>query len=541
MTNKKIEGDEWAATLSVMASQQDDPLVWSFLRRRMRNGDAYSISHPPFVFPFLKELYETFRDMSPRMRVVIQKAAQMGFTELAINIAFWFMDRKRENVLYVLPSQTQESDFAQERLDTGAIYPSPYIRNAFSEIANVRLKIGWNQALYLRGSQSARGLVSIPVGLLIRDEFDHMDPEGRDLAETRLGASQWKWKFDLSNPSYTEVGINLLFSQGTQHKWHLRCENDHYEEPIWPDSIKEGQLVCPECGKLMDKSSGIWIAKNPKAPFRSFHISQMASPLIDPSEIEEAWKDAEGNLSKVQQFYNYRLGLPHTSQATDLSADIIRRAKGSHKQQPSGKHCFMGVDPGALNWYVIFDQKRRIIAIGTAEWEELEMLMDTYNVEYAAVELEPETKAAKAFADKFRNKVLLVDYLPASSEPETRYKRIQDDKLQLVQPHRTELLDEALSPIRKGEPKIIPWDAPEVFFKHLSKIQRIRQVMQGREVYAYANKGDDHLCHALAFATLAYQHGTKKRSGPVPLPSRIPKPSIWRSDERSRLSIIGRS
>ncbi len=533
---QNVPEDEWAAAIGVLAAQQDDPLVWSFLRRRLKDGSAYSIAHYPFKLPFLKEVYQAFKTMKPRDRIVIQKAAQMGFTEMAINIVFWFMNMKKENVLYVLPSQTQESDFAQERLDTGAIMPSPYIRKAFSETANVRLKIGWNQALYLRGAQSSIGLLSIPVGLLVRDEYDRMDAEGRDLAEHRLGASLWKWKFDLSNPSYFEIGINLLYEEGTKHEWCLKCENGHYEPPTWPDSIKDNKLVCPECGADVSKEEGLWIPKKPKAPYRSYHVSQLASPLVDPEDAQSQWEKAEGNLSRIQAFYNFVLGLPYKTQAIDLSPDMIKKSIGFHGQKTTGKHCFMGVDPGAVNWYVVLDSDRRIVAMGDASWEELERLMDDYGVECCGIEIEPETRAAKGFAFKFRSRTILVDYRPASSDPETQYKTIEDDKLQMVKPNRTEILDEALSPIRKGEPKIIPWDAPKSFFKHLGNIQRIRQIMSGREVYAYTNKGDDHFCHALAFATLAWQHRAKKRTGPTPMPSRIPKPSVWRGDERTRLS-----
>lgn len=524
------ERDHIAETIGVLIAQQkDDPLAWAKLHRRMKTRAAYSINHEPFRFPFLQGIYDAIGSMPNNGRVVVQKAAQIGLTEVAINVTFWFMDQKQEHVLYMLPSQNQESDFASERLDMGAINCSPYIKKAFSDVANVRLKLGWGQALYLRGSQATANLISIPVGFLVRDEYDRMLPEGRELAETRLGASRYKWKLDLSNPSAPEIGINEAFLRGSQHEWIIACPKGHSEPVTWPDSIKDGQIVCPECQQPIDVTQGEWRPQKTDAPYKSFHLTQLLSPLSNPEDMEQSWKEAQGDLTKLEYFYNFVLGLPYAAAGVDISDGMIRRAIGKHRQHYSSDGTYMGIDVGATNWYVAMNKDHKIINCGSATWEELERLMGDLGVKQCGIEMEPEITRAKAFASKFPDRVFLIDYRGGHTATETQYKELDDGKYTLIMPNRTEIIDEALSYIRRGE-QILPLDTPPMMKKHLKALRRRQRKVMGRDVYLYQSEGADHLCHAMTFAHLAWKQQSTPR-GPAPMPSRLSKISVWRRKE----------
>jgi len=67
------------------------------------------------------------------------KSAQAGFTEVGINRALWTIDTKRQNVLYVLPTKGNASDFSKSRFDN-AIDLSPYLKNLFTDTNTVGLK-----------------------------------------------------------------------------------------------------------------------------------------------------------------------------------------------------------------------------------------------------------------------------------------------------------------------------------------------------------------------------------------------------------------
>ena len=76
----------------------------------------------------LPALAEIARD--PHPLVVIKKSAQVGLTELMVNLALWAADTgyaERGNALFLMPTQNQMDDFAQARFDR-AIQDSSYLR-----------------------------------------------------------------------------------------------------------------------------------------------------------------------------------------------------------------------------------------------------------------------------------------------------------------------------------------------------------------------------------------------------------------------------
>jgi len=497
---------------------------WTRVRRFMPDGRPYSIYRFPFFQPYLRELYDRFSSAGPGFHVVVQKAAQMGWSEFAINLALWFMETKNENVLYMLPSFSQLADFSHARLEQ-AISRSPHIRSGFTSIDNVGLKIGWGAALYLRGSNAKEKLLEIPVGLLIRDEYDRMDPEGAAQAETRLGASRWAWKLDISNPSRPGEGINALWLKGSQGVWEIPCVKGHWHEPHWPESVRDGELVCPECGARVLLAHGRWRHLNPKAPLLSYRLSRLISPQADLKGLQRQWIEAEGDETKKALFFNFVLGLPYSPTAERFLAADLQRAIGSHAQQAAGERCFLGVDPGGeMHWTVILDREGKIVHIGSYKsFEALCQLMERFNVEHAVCELRPETRLAKAFALRFRGTVSLFEYLPATSELGLRRSELPEG-VPLLKMNRTELLDEALAPLRRGE-RLIPLDAPQVFFLHLEALVRRRVVKRGIEVFVYEATGPDHLAHALAFAHLARRVRTRPQ---FVSPRAVPRVSPWK-------------
>jgi phage terminase large subunit GpA-like protein len=71
----------------------------------------------PFTFehfPWQKEILNT----GNTPRVSVQKGAQLGFSVAAIAKCLHVIDSKKEDVLYILPTDKIASVFAQSRLDT---------------------------------------------------------------------------------------------------------------------------------------------------------------------------------------------------------------------------------------------------------------------------------------------------------------------------------------------------------------------------------------------------------------------------------------
>jgi len=134
----------------------------------------YRIMGQPFPGPWTFNHHPWLKDMHDSQAEIIigQKAAQMGYTEVALNKVFKAIDIDGISVLYVLPASTPDaSDFSTARFDP-ALEMSEHLRSMFTDVKNIGHKRAGNANLYIRGSRSRSQLKSIPVGLVIVDEKD---------------------------------------------------------------------------------------------------------------------------------------------------------------------------------------------------------------------------------------------------------------------------------------------------------------------------------------------------------------------------------
>ena len=136
------------------------------VRRDPADSWAWTMAHRmmagrlPIHLPALAAIA---RDLHPG--VVVQKSAQVGATELFVNLALWAADTRyalRGHVLFLMPTQNQMDDFAQSRFDR-AIQDSPYLRGRLQPepprrkgADSKRLKRVGDGYIFLRGADSRR-------------------------------------------------------------------------------------------------------------------------------------------------------------------------------------------------------------------------------------------------------------------------------------------------------------------------------------------------------------------------------------------------
>ena len=489
-----------------------DPYHWATSHCIMPDGSPYRILGPPFIQPYLREMYRSFGGLPRRGRIVVMKAAQMGWTEWAKNCAFWFMDKKREGVLYMLRTDGELGQFAQARLNP-SIRDSPYIRRAFSDADNVALKIGWGQSFYLRGATATEKLREIPVGLVVRDEYEVMDPLGANQALARLGASENQYVIDLGNPRYPEAGIHADYLEGTQNEWQLSCRHcKTWAAPRWPDSINEehpDSLVCPECGKPIKRlQTGRWVALNPRARYFSHHIAQFVNSRVRPVDLIEEWRAAKGDPTKEQLFYNLRLGLPYAPAGARLDWSVIKHLPSSGPMlMACDRDTVMGVDVGAVLHVVVRLVSGGIVWVGEVEWEQLDRLMGAYNVIACGMDAMPETHSAKLFGQRFPDQVVLIRYHSTPLSTATAEK--VEDGVSIRTVPRTASLDAAFSLIHNGE-LAVPESLPPDFWEHFTCVTR-HIVDDGKKRYAtyIEDSGKpDHYAHAFNYSEIVREGGT---------------------------------
>jgi hypothetical protein len=409
-------------------------------------------------YPWLVDLYNGIGILKPGWNMVIRKAAQMGLTEMAINLAFYVIDVHGGRVFYALPPGLNVvSDFAHDRISP-AISDSEHIREMATDIDNVGLKTFKRGTLYLRGTSVPQGrpdkaaqLASVPVDAAIIDEVDRVPPAAIPLIEDRMGDSRLKAKLMLSTPTYPGAGIDAIYQGSDQREPQIQCQDcQRWTWLIWElVAEREGRLACwcPSCKAAIDRVSAWdhnrirWTARNPDSEIVGFWISKLVSPRV---ELADMWKRSRSTeVSELLAFHNNDLGIGYEPQGARLTLELLRACADDYEMPDTATWCAMGVDVGyVLNVWIVQplqDGRQRAVYIGEVlDWSELDRLMVRYGVRVCVVDDGPELTADIAFARRHRGRVFLANYV--ENMPGADWCRF-DVKAQKVSIDRTSGLD----------------------------------------------------------------------------------------------------
>jgi|TARA_R110000751_G_scaffold64254_7_gene132160 phage terminase large subunit GpA-like protein len=527
LTRKGIDkASKWAEKYRMMGNPHPGP--WRFKRH-----------------PWLLEMHDT-----SERKIVGQKAAQMGYTEWAMNMAFYHMDVKGQDVLYVLPTSDDASDFTSARFDP-ALENSEHLKNFFGDVNNVGLKRAGTNILYVRGSKSRSKLKSIPAPIMIWDEVDEMPPASLALGEERQSGQDDYRTMMLSTPSLANTGINTEFEYSTKDRYHFVCPCcSRLTELVFPDclvitgdkvtdpEVKNSHLICKECkGVLPNETKQDWlkpvahggtgrfVAEYPGREVRGFHVSQLYSMAAKcaPDKIAEAALKAQYDETRAQELWNSKLGLCYAAEGSKVTEEHLAALIRDYVMGPNlleNKYTTLGCDIGAknnvvikewtpdVNWrpgYAVNDcwRPRTIKVHKTSgdvdDFDEVLQLFDEYGCHAAVVDAEPERRAASQFARKRPGKIYLCDY---STGQASRSLSIIEDEM-LMKANRTAWLDLTLGRYKAGTIDL-PKDLSQEFKNHICEPTRVLQEDKWGNPYAtYKNAGPDHYAHADNYAELA--------------------------------------
>lgn len=474
----------------------------------------------PFTFERHEYLIEPYRDEHPYQ--VEMKAAQVGNTTKAMLRAIYaarFMEMR--GVLYLFPSRTDVLDFSKSRI-TPLIEENPETIGAWiKDTDSAGLKRIWNTSLYLRGMQSRVGLKSIPVDFIVFDELDEAPQNAVDMAMERMGHSEFKIVAMLSNPTLPDYGIDKAFQQTDQRYWLLKCEKCGTHtclEDTFPDCLLEigGRVIraCCKCHAELNPSVGEWVAKRPSVTDRrGYHYTQLFSHYVDPADILRQFR----TTNNLTDFYNLKIGNAYVEATNRLSVPEILSLCGNEGILSSDRGpCFMGVDQGKDLHVVIgkrhAEKKGKIVHLGVyRDWEELDPLMRGFNVSRCVVDALPETRNARAFAERHRGKVFLNYY---QDRQKGRYAWNEKDLT--VSCNRTESLDASHMEVMRGE-VVFPKECEVVqeFARHLSNVAKKLEEDEdtGSKRYVYVKLGADHFRHAFNYEAMARQYSANSLFG----------------------------
>lgn len=395
-------------------------------------------------------LIAPYMDNSPRQ--VIMKAAQVGWSTLAILKAFHLAYYNKANVIYTLPSKSIVKDFVIPKVDP-LISNNSVIKRMITGADSTGLKSIGDRFVYFRSSWDEASGIAISAHILISDEVDRSNQLALRTYRTRLDAAKqdrpdlgWEWKF--SNPSIPGDGVDVWWQISDQKHWFIKCPHCNLRQYMsYPENInfETEQYVCKHCFGILsstDRTTGEWIKRRLGSKISGYWLNQMMLPWIPASKIIEESKGDQ------QVFYNFTLGLPYISKEKNVSKEDILKCIQLDIENPR-TDVAIGVDVGKIKHYVI-GNAYGIFRVGTtSSWDEIESLRNQYDA-YMVIDAMPNPDDPVKLARKYRGKVFIHYYREDSKQLGT-VEWGEGEKYGVVYSDRTKIFDNLVADIQNQD------------------------------------------------------------------------------------------
>ena len=298
--------------------------------------------------PYQKEIMDVFNEPNIQ-RIVVMSSSQVGKTEIILNTIAYYVDQDPSPMMIVQPTLQMGQAFSKDRL-SAMIRDTEKIRECFKE---ARTRDSGNTLLHktvpsghltIVGSNSASGLASRPIRVLLLDEVDRYDASaGTEGDPTELAIARTKSFFNrkiymCSTPTVKGLSrIEAAFLESDQRYYYVPCpECDHKQKLVWKNVIWEedkpetARYACENCGSLIDESKkqwmlkhGEWIASAPTHNTAGFHISELYSVWSTWGEMATAFLEAKKQPETLKTFINTALGETWEEQGDSLEHETL--------------------------------------------------------------------------------------------------------------------------------------------------------------------------------------------------------------------------
>ena len=252
--------------------------------------------------------------------VVFMKSAQVGATEILNNIVGYYIDQDPSPILILQPTLSMAQAWSKDRL-SNMIRDCNVLRE---KIGDPKSKDGGNTVLSKQfpggninivGSNSAAGLASRPVRILLCDEVDRYDQsagtEGDPInLATKRTTTFWNRKILLTSTPTTKglSRIEVAFEQSDKRYYNVPCPSCKKLQVLdwgqiqWEDGKPEtAKYYCIHCEEEINESkkqwmltNGKWVATDKSNGVAGFHISELYSPW-------RSWKDIALDFYSVKK------------------------------------------------------------------------------------------------------------------------------------------------------------------------------------------------------------------------------------------------
>jgi len=332
---KKLLVSEWADNYRFLTSESSaEPGKWRTSRA------AYQ-----------REIMDCIIDRNIET-VVVMKSAQIGATELLLNVLGYYISQDPCPVLVLQPTIEMGRSFSKDRL-APMLASSPALEDKVKE---PRSRDSENTVLHkkfpgghmtITGANSASGLASRPIRILLVDECDRYPPsagtEGDPIAlATKRTTTFWNRKIIMaSTPTIDGLSrIQTAFESSDKRRFWVPCvhcneyitlewANIHWEE----NEPETAHYVCQECGSIMEEKhkiqmlrNGEWRAENETTTIAGFHISELYSPWSTWESMAVGFSQAKKHPEMLKTWVNTSLGETWKDSGTEIESEgLLKR------------------------------------------------------------------------------------------------------------------------------------------------------------------------------------------------------------------------
>lgn len=445
-------------------------------------------------------LWDVYLDKSPRL--VCLKAAQIGFTTMAILKTAHLARYTGLDIIYILPTASDVNDFVSGKVNR-IIAQNPVLQEWTKDKDSVEQKQMGNNIIYYRGSWTERAALMVSADLLVMDEFDRSKQDILDQYSSRLQHSKHGWQWVFSNPSAMGHGVDKYWQLSDQKHWFIKCQACKHEQYLrWPESIDQERkcFQCLKCHAELTRearAAGSWRPKfdrSEERPWSGYWISLLMAPWVSAAYILDLYE------SKTEEyFYNFVLGLPWVGSGNKITEEMLWQnlKKGTHLQDG---RIVIGCDTGKHLHYVCGDSKGLFFHGETDTYDDLERLLERWPTSVIVFDQGGDLIGPRKLREKYPGRVYLCHYaVDRKTMQLIRWGKDQEsgnviaDRNRMIQLVIDELNDKRL-PI---------WGTIEDWWPlwiHCANIYRVQEenalgVIERR----WERSGPDHLLHALVY------------------------------------------
>lgn len=295
--------------------------------------------------PFQREIMRVINDPSVE-EIVFIKSAQVGATEILLNTIGYYIDQEPSTILCIQPSLSMAQAFSKDRLapmlrDTPNLQgkvKDPRSRDAENTTMHKKFSGG---SISLVGANSASGLASRPIRILLCDEVDRYPPSaGTEGDPVNLGRKRtttfWNRKIILtSTPTIKGLSrIERAYEESDKRTYQVPCPECNQKQELkwqqitWLENKPEtASLSCKHCGAIIPESKKQWMLLNGEWAAQAeskkvgFHISELYSPFRTWVELVEDFLEAKKSPELLQTFINTTLGETWEEQGEEIEAE----------------------------------------------------------------------------------------------------------------------------------------------------------------------------------------------------------------------------